>query len=172
MVRCTPKSAQILLSECMFYFLIRVHVWELHKYTQCDLFASNSDTTTASLEETVWFPHDGFFGEVFAAFRYKLLNMHLWNKWILRCTTLVISHILGSYEWVFFYELTQFRSTFQTPTWERGRHLEVFLQNQQIFIWNFPQKAPRKLSQHEQMLISPGKCPCPSTEKRSLNLHC
>lgn len=95
----------------------------------------------------------------------------LWNKWILRCTTFVISHILGSYE-CFFYELTQFRSTFQTPTWGRGRHFEVFLQNQQIFICNFPQKAPRKLSQHEQMLISPGKCPCPSTEKWSLNLHC
>lgn len=45
----------------------------------------------------------------------------------------------------FFYELTQFRSTFQTPTWERGRHLEVFLQNQQIFIWNFPPESSKEI---------------------------
>ena len=170
---------------CTNPLLIKVHVlfpqlslrkkWELQiqqLHTQCDLLASSRNTATASLqEEMLLFPHDGFFGEVFAAIRYKLLNMHLWNKWISRCSTFVISHILGSYE-CFFYELTQFRSTFQTPTWGRGKHLEVFLQNQQMFMWNFPQKAPRKLSHHEQMLISPGKCPCPSTEKWALNLHC
>lgn len=102
-------------SACSIFSNLIEKKWELQIqqiHIQCDLLASSSDSTTASLQEMLWFPHDGFFGEVFAAIRYKPLSMHLWNKWISRCSTFVISHILGSYE-CFFYELTQFRSTFQ-----------------------------------------------------------